>query len=107
LHDLAAAARACPAGLPRILLSHSPQVAPEAAAAGFHLMLSGHTHGGQVCLPGGRSLVAMETIPRPLFRGPWRVAGLPGYTTTGTGACHIPVRFNCPAEIVLHTLRAE
>lgn len=106
-HDLQRAATRCPPGLPRILLSHSPQVAPAALAAGFCLMLSGHTHGGQVCLPGGLSLVRMEDIPAPLFRGLWRKGSLISYTSTGTGSCHVPVRFNCPPEIVLHTLNAS
>jgi predicted MPP superfamily phosphohydrolase len=70
LDDVPATAAQCPVGLPRILLSHSPQVAPEAAAAGFDLMLSGHTHGGQVCLPGGLSIVKMDKVPGPLFKGP-------------------------------------
>ncbi|MGC9452494.1 MAG: metallophosphoesterase [Oceanipulchritudo sp.] len=104
MEDVFQAAHQCPDGPPRILLSHSPQVAPVAQEAGFHLMLSGHTHGGQVCLPGGLSLVGMEAIPRSLFRGPWRHRSLTGYTTTGTGACHIPVRYNCPPEVVLHVL---
>lgn len=99
-----AAARSCPGSLPRLLLSHSPQVAIAARDAGFGLMLSGHTHGGQICLPGGRSLVTMEQIPAPLFRGSWRAGPLRGYTTTGTGACHLPIRFNCPPEMVLHSL---
>jgi hypothetical protein len=103
--DLASAADRCPEAIPRILLSHSPQLAPAAREAGFALMLSGHTHGGQICLPGGHAILTMEEIPRPLFRGPWRQGPLSGYTTTGTGACHLPVRFNCPPEIVLHTLR--
>lgn len=104
--DVLEAARHCPPGIPRILLSHSPQVAPVAREAGFSLMLSGHTHGGQICLPGGHSILTMEEIPRALFRGPWRQGPLTGYTTTGTGACHLPVRFNCPPEVVLHTIRA-
>src|SRR5699024_6028583 len=41
---------------PVILLAHSPDVLPEAAAAGVDLVLAGHTHGGQICLPGGRAL---------------------------------------------------
>ncbi|MEX0329882.1 MAG: metallophosphoesterase [Puniceicoccaceae bacterium] len=106
LHDINSAASTIPDGLPRILLSHSPQVAAEAEAAGFQLMLSGHTHGGQVCLPGGYSLVRMEVVPGPLFKGRWRHGSLKGYTTTGAGACHVPVRFNCPAEVVLHTMRS-
>jgi len=104
--DVAAAATACPDGLPSLLLSHSPQVAPQARAAGFSLMLSGHTHGGQICLPGGRALLHMEEIPPPLFRGPWRMGALHGYTTTGTGCSHLPLRFHCPPEIVLHRIHS-
>lgn len=104
--DVAAAAAACPARMPALLLSHSPQVAMEARRAGFSLMLSGHTHGGQVCLPGGHSLVPMEDIPPPLYRGRWRIGPLHGYTTTGTGSSHLPVRFHCPPEIVLHHVHA-
>lgn len=103
-HDLHTAARACPQAIPGLLLSHSPQLAPEASQSGFSLMLSGHTHGGQICLPGGHSILTMAEIPKPLFRGPWRRGPLVGYTSTGTGACHLPIRFNCPPEIVIHTL---
>jgi predicted MPP superfamily phosphohydrolase len=102
--DVAAAAAQCPDDLPAILLSHSPQVAGEAAKADFDLMLSGHTHGGQVCLPGGHSIVKMAKVPWPLFRGSWQDGPLRGYTTTGAGACHVPVRFNCPPEIALHVI---
>jgi predicted MPP superfamily phosphohydrolase len=104
--DVWKAAAQCPRELPRILLSHSPQVAPAALDCGFCLMLSGHTHGGQICLPGGHALLSMENIPTPLFRGLWRRGSLIGYTSTGTGSCHVPVRYNCPPEIVLHTLNA-
>jgi predicted MPP superfamily phosphohydrolase len=104
-HDLEAARHHGLVGLPHILLSHSPQLAPAASQAGFSLMLSGHTHGGQICLPGGHSILTMEEIPTPLFRGPWRHGPLAGFTSTGTGACHLPIRFNCPPEIVIHTLR--
>ncbi|NDV60832.1 metallophosphoesterase [Puniceicoccales bacterium CK1056] len=105
--DVNKAASGCRAGIPRILLSHSPQVAPEADENGFCLVLSGHTHGGQICLPGGHALLSMERIPTPLFRGLWRRGSMIGYTSTGTGSCHVPVRYNCPPEIVIHTLRSS
>lgn len=104
LHDLEAADRARPAGPPAILLSHSPQIAPEAAARGYSLMLSGHTHGGQFCLPGGHPLLAMPGIPTRLFSGAWQVGGMRGYTSRGSGCSHLPVRAFCPPEITLHTL---
>lgn len=99
------AAAGCPPNLPKILLSHSPQVAPVAREAGFSLLLSGHTHGGQICFPGGHAILTMENIPRRIFRGLWKQGPLTGYTSTGTGSCHLPIRFNCPPEMVLHTLR--
>jgi predicted MPP superfamily phosphohydrolase len=105
--DVKRAAARCPADLPRILLSHSPQVAPLAEESGFCLVLSGHTHGGQICLPGGYALLSMEGIPQPLFKGPWRRGPLIGYTSLGTGSCHVPVRYNCPPEMVIHTLRHQ
>lgn len=105
--DIQRAASRCPDGLPRILLSHSPQLARQAEEADFCLMLSGHTHGGQICLPGGTAILSMEGIPSQVFRGPWQRGPMIGYTTTGTGSCHVPVRYNCPPEIVVHTLRAS
>ena len=103
--DLERASARCPATLPKILLSHSPQLAAAASQAGFKLMLSGHTHGGQVCFPGSYALTSMKGIPKAHFRGPWKLGAMSGYTTTGAGACHVPARFDCPPEIVLHTLR--
>lgn len=105
--DIPAARTACPPEAPfRILLSHSPQTAPQAAQAGFHLQLSGHTHGGQIRLPRGRNLVRMPGIPPAFFDGPWQLGSLLGYTSRGTGGSHLPVRFNCPSEIVLHILQS-
>ena len=100
--DLPTAAAQCPPGLPRLLLSHSPQLCHAAQHLGFIAMFSGHTHGGQICLPGGRPILRMPSIPRPVFKGPWSLHSLRGYTSNGVGACHLPVRFNCPPEIVLH-----
>lgn len=105
LHHFKGELNRLPASLPAILLSHSPQVAPHAAALGYKLMLSGHTHGGQVCLPGGVPIMGMPGIPNRLFAGRWKVGGMLGYTSRGTGATHLPLRFNCPPEITLHTLR--
>lgn len=104
-HDLARAFASAPAGALRILLSHSSSLYREAAAQGVHVMLSGHTHGGQVCLPGGHIVIASESSPRKFLRGPWEHDGVQGYTSSGTGACGVPFRLNCPAEIVRHMLR--
>ncbi|MEM7791376.1 MAG: metallophosphoesterase [Verrucomicrobiota bacterium] len=89
----------------KILLSHSPETAREANALGFDFCLSGHTHGGQLCLPGGIVLVHDGSSPRRLLSGPWQEGNLRGYTARGTGATGLPVRLNCPAEVTIHTLR--
>jgi predicted MPP superfamily phosphohydrolase len=88
-----------------ILLSHTPEIFRQAAHAGFELLLSGHTHGGQICLPGGVPLTLDADLPRRMGRGPWRYAGMEGYTSAGAGSSIVPVRFNCPPEITLHRLR--
>ena len=87
-----------------ILLSHSPDLVRHAAHAGFDLMLSGHTHGGQICLPGGIALTYHIKSPRRFGRGAWHHNGMQGYTSHGAGASIVPVRFNCPPEITIHHL---
>ena len=88
-----------------ILLSHTPELYRQAAHAGFDVMLSGHTHGGQVCLPGGFPLTLDAVLPRKMGAGAWRYGSLQGYTSVGAGTSIAPVRFNCPPEITLHELR--
>lgn len=88
-----------------ILLSHTPEAYRHAAHAGFSLMLSGHTHGGQICLPGGVPVITDADCPRALARGPWKYHDLTGYTSVGAGSCIVDVRLNCPPEVVLHRLR--
>jgi predicted MPP superfamily phosphohydrolase len=90
----------------KVLLSHSPETYREAAAYGFDFQISGHTHGGQLCLPGGRVIVHDHSAPRRLLAGAWQHGSLQGYTSRGTGASGLPVRLNCPAEVTVHTLRA-
>ena len=89
----------------KILMSHSPETWKEAAALGVDFMMSGHTHGGQICLPGGIALIVHAKCPRSFINGPWRHKNLQGYTSPGTGGCGVPVRFNCPPENTIHTLR--
>lgn len=94
-----------PHGAFAILLSHTPEVYRQAAHAGFRLMLSGHTHGGQICLPGGIPITLDSKLPRRYGAGAWSHEGMAGYTSVGTGSCIVPVRFNCPPEVALHRLR--
>ena len=87
-----------------ILLSHTPEVYRKAAHAGADLLLCGHTHGGQICLPGGFPLTLDARIPRRFGNGAWRYANMLGYTSPGAGASIVDVRINCPPEVTLHRL---
>jgi predicted MPP superfamily phosphohydrolase len=53
-----------------ILLSHTPEIYRQAAHANFNLMLSGHTHGGQICLPGSIPIILDSVLPRRMGREP-------------------------------------
>lgn len=88
-----------------VALVHSPEMAETAARAGFGLYLSGHTHGGQICWPGGRAIVSNLSDGRAYVSGRWRCGPMVGYTSRGAGVSQPPVRFNCPAEVTLFTLR--
>ncbi len=99
--DIAKVASGIPGSAFSILLSHTPEVYRQAARY-FKLLLSGHTHGGQICLPGGFPLTLEAVLPRKMSAGPWSFQGMIGYTSAGTGSSVVPVRFNCPPEITLH-----
>lgn len=88
-----------------ILLSHTPEVYRQAAHADFDLMLSGHTHGGQLCLPGSIPIKLEAVLPRRYGAGFWRYNGMRGYTSVGAGSSVVAARLNCPPEITLHCLR--
>jgi len=104
--DLARARANVPADEPAILLSHSPEAYLRAEELGYQLMLSGHTHGGQFCLPGGIPILKNADVPRSMLAGPWRHGKLRGYTSRGTGACGVAARFFCPPEMTVHVLRS-
>jgi predicted MPP superfamily phosphohydrolase len=87
-----------------ILLSHTPEIYRQAAHAGFDLLLSGHTHGGQICLPGAIPITLDSVLPRRMGAGPWKYHDMIGYTSVGVGSCIVPVRLNCLPEITLHRL---
>jgi len=107
MENIAKVAAAIPSEEFSILISHTPEVYRQAAHAEFNVMLSGHTHGGQICLPGGIPITLDSVLPRHMGSGPWRHHDLIGYTSVGVGSSVVPVRFNCPPEIVLHHLHAS
>ena len=102
--DIARATANVVAGDFAVLLSHTPEVYRQAAEAGFALMLSGHTHGGQLCLPGSIPIKLEAALPRRMGAGAWQYRGMHGYTSVGVGTSILPVRLNCPAEVTLHVL---
>jgi hypothetical protein len=88
-----------------ILLSHTPEIYRQAAHSDFDLLLSGHTHGGQICLPGAIPITLDSALPRRLGSGLWKYHDMVGYTSVGVGSSVAPVRINCLPEITLHHLR--
>jgi predicted MPP superfamily phosphohydrolase len=92
---------------PRILLSHNPAIIREAARAGIDLVLSGHTHGGQInwrLLAGRRDSAFRRRLNRPsrrLMRGHAQLGGTQIYVNRGLGTVVLPLRYGCPPEITL------
>lgn len=88
----------------KVMICHSPEFYADAANMGYLLYLAGHTHGGQVCLPGGVMLVRGATAPRRVLKGRWQQKQMAGYTTRGIGTSGVAVRHFCRPEITLITL---
>ena len=105
-HDLIGVRKRIPPDAFSVLLSHSPETFQEAARLGFDFQLSGHTHGGQLCLPGGYPVVVPCRLEKKFLSGRWRHESLLGYTSPGTGSCGVAARLNCPPEVTLHILRS-
>jgi predicted MPP superfamily phosphohydrolase len=84
-----------------ILLAHDPRRLAEAASLNIPLMLSGHTHGGQVVLP---MIGAIAARKFPVIAGVARRETTTLYVSRGIGTVYIPVRLNCPPEVALLTL---
>ena len=93
-----------PANEPTILLAHEPDYADSVASYPVDLQLSGHTHGGQVRLPFLGPLYLVN-LGRKYVWGLYKIGELTLYTNPGLGTVGVPVRWNCPPEITLLTLR--
>ena len=105
MDNIEKAALEIPEGAFSVLLSIPRRSTGQAAHAHFNLMLSGHTHGGQICLPGSIPITLESVLPRRMGAGAWRYNDMIGYTSVGAGSSVVPVRLNCPPEITLHRLR--
>jgi uncharacterized protein len=85
-----------------ILLAHDPRRIVEAAALNVPLVLSGHTHGGQVVLPGIGAVAARKF---PTAAGALRRDRTTMFVSRGLGTIYVPVRINCPPEVAVLTLQ--
>jgi len=84
-----------------IFLSHNPDVIPELpVGSGIDLLLAGHTHGGQIRLPGIGPLVTSSAYGARYASG-WVPAPMPAFVSRGLGVTTLPFRFACPAEVVV------
>ncbi len=88
-----------------IALVHSPEAFDVAAELGVDLYLTGHTHAGQVCLPGGRPVLTHLSRGRRFYRETWTHRGMVGITNAGAGTSGVPVRFHTRGEVLVLTLR--
>jgi len=91
----------------RLLLTHNPDLVLELADLGApppDLVLAGHTHGGQVRLPGYGAIYTSTKLGRRYDAGLFDFQGIPLYITAGVGTSEVPVRLFDPPEIVLITL---
>ena len=89
-----------------LLLAHDPRRLTEAAALNVPGVLSGHTHGGQVVLPGVGAM-ATKAARFPILEGVGRRDNTSIFVSRGIGTVYVPVRLNCPPEVAVLTLAAQ
>ncbi len=102
--DLVSTLASVPSNEATILLAHEPDYARHVSRYPVDLQLSGHSHGGQVRLPFLPPLYE-PPLARRYIAGLYRVGPLTLYTNRGLGTVLAPIRFDCPPEITLFTLR--
>lgn len=103
--DVGRALAGRPAGVPTVLLAHDPDLFPQAKARDVELTLSGHTHGGQLAVPGVRRLSLARFVTR-WTAGLYRQGRSWLYVNRGAGTTGPPARLGAPAELAVITLRS-
>lgn len=103
-HNINQTFETVPQGACTIFLAHSPELYQEVDTRA-DLYLAGHTHGGQIRIPPLGPVFTHCKAPRRVCYGSWSQGNMQGYTSNGVGVSGVPVRFNCPGEIVVLTLR--
>ncbi len=107
---LARMMESAPDGGLKLLLVHSPDIAPEAADAGFDLYLCGHTHGGQIRLPLVGALASSSQLGKRFVMGRYQVKQMTLYTSRGLGMEGLGApraRLDCPPELILWEINAS
>ncbi len=94
-------------GVPRIVLAHFPDHFDRLTALHADIFLAGHTHGGQICFPGGIPILRHDTQPRCFCRGYSRRGKTHYIVNHGLGYSMWPIRAFCPPEIILITLKGK
>jgi predicted MPP superfamily phosphohydrolase len=93
--------------VPRIVLSHYPDAIRRLAPLRADVVLSGHTHGGQICLPNGFAPLTHDSLPRRMSKGVHRMGDTWLVVSRGAGFATWRVRAFCPAEVVEIELKRE
>jgi predicted MPP superfamily phosphohydrolase len=104
--DVPAALGQRPRDTTTVLLAHDPLLFPEAASRGVELILSGHTHGGQIAVPGLHRKLNLARLMTPFTVGLYRTGRSTLHVTRGAGTTGPPIRLGAPSEIAVLTLRA-
>jgi predicted MPP superfamily phosphohydrolase len=104
LEDISLALAGARADEMKLLLAHNPIILRRAVRASVDLVLSGHTHGGQVAIRGERASVRPR---KRLLKGLWRQGNTQIYVNRGLGTVVLPIRYGCPPEISLLELRSK
>ena len=103
--DLGATIQKIPSGEVIVLLAHEPDFAEESALTPVDLQLSGHSHGGQIWIP-GIGAPWLPPLARKYPRGLYKVGNMTLYTNIGIGTIRAAIRINCVPEVTLITLRS-
>lgn len=105
-HDLARTLAAVDATAPVLLLSHVPDIFPRVPGT-VGLTVAGHTHGGQVRIPGYGPIRTLSRLPRAMAYGLHEREGRHLYVSGGVGVSNVPVRFARPPEIAVLSLEGS
>jgi predicted MPP superfamily phosphohydrolase len=105
--DLPSALRGRPEGAPTVLLAHDPDRFDDAADAGVHLVLSGHTHGGQIAVPFLSRLLSLASFAHKYNVGLYRRGDATLYVHPGLGTTGPPMRLGVAPEVTILVLRAS